>query len=120
MVIGVLPFFHIYGMVVVMGGSLREGATIVSMPRFDLEQFLATIQKYRVSYMNLVPPIILALAKSERISLGLRSRGMNSTRWTVRESTPWRALPKTDWSILGAVTVIVALCLWLPTLGIQP
>jgi acyl-CoA synthetase (AMP-forming)/AMP-acid ligase II len=62
-VMGVLPFFHIYGMVVVMGGSLREGATIVSMPRFDLEQFLGTVQQHRVTYMNLVPPIILALAK---------------------------------------------------------
>jgi acyl-CoA synthetase (AMP-forming)/AMP-acid ligase II len=62
-VIGVLPFFHIYGMVVVMGGALREGATVVSMPRFDLEPFLGTIQTHRVSYMNLVPPIILALAK---------------------------------------------------------
>lgn len=62
-VAGVLPFFHIYGMVVVMGGALRQGATIVSMPRFDFEQFLATIQTHRVSYANLVPPIILALAK---------------------------------------------------------
>jgi acyl-CoA synthetase (AMP-forming)/AMP-acid ligase II len=61
--LGVLPFFHIYGMVVVMGGALRMGATIVSIPRFDLEHFLGTIQKHRVTYMNLVPPIILALAK---------------------------------------------------------
>jgi acyl-CoA synthetase (AMP-forming)/AMP-acid ligase II len=67
-VIGVLPFFHIYGMVVVMGGSLREGATIVSIPRFDLEQFLGTIQRHRVSYMNLVPPIILALAKHPAVA----------------------------------------------------
>jgi acyl-CoA synthetase (AMP-forming)/AMP-acid ligase II len=62
-VIGVLPFFHIYGMVVIMGGALRQGATIMSMPRFDLEQFLGTLQQHRVSYANLVPPIILALAK---------------------------------------------------------
>src|SRR6187402_1843905 len=38
-VIGVLPFFHIYGMVVIMGTALVEGATIVSMPRFELETF---------------------------------------------------------------------------------
>ena len=78
------------------------------------------LRSLQVSAQMVAWLIILALAKSERISLGLRSRGMNSARWTVRESTPWRALPKTDWSILGAVTVIVALCLWLPTLGIQP
>ena len=61
--LGVLPFFHIYGMVVVLGGALRQGATIVSMPRFDLEQCLSVIQTYRVTYAHLVPPIILALAK---------------------------------------------------------
>ena len=62
-VIGVLPFFHIYGMVVVMNMSLIAGATIVTMPRFDLMQFLELIQKYRITKTNLVPPILVALAK---------------------------------------------------------
>ncbi len=62
-VIAVLPFFHIYGMVVVMSACLREGATLVTMPRFDLEEFLGTIQRYRVTRAYLVPPIVLALAK---------------------------------------------------------
>lgn len=62
-VIGVLPFFHIYGMVVVMNMTLVAGATIVTMPRFDLVQFLELIQKYRITRTNLVPPILVALAK---------------------------------------------------------
>ena len=40
-----------------------DGATIVSMPRFDLEEFLGTIEKHKVSIAPLVPPIVLALAK---------------------------------------------------------
>ena len=62
-VIGVLPFFHIYGMVVVMNMSLVRGATIITMPRFDLAQFLELIQKHRITRTNLVPPILVALAK---------------------------------------------------------
>ena len=62
-VIGVLPFFHIYGMVVVMNMSLVKGATIVTMPRFDLVQFLELIQKYKITKVNIVPPILVALAK---------------------------------------------------------
>jgi len=61
--IGILPFFHIYGMVVVMSLALYQGATVVSMPRFDLEQFLQLIEKYRVSFAPLAPPIVVALAK---------------------------------------------------------
>jgi len=61
---GVLPFFHIYGMVVIMNLSLHVGATVVTMPRFDLEQFLQTMEKYRITYANVVPPIVLALSKN--------------------------------------------------------
>ena len=61
--IGILPFYHIYGMTVIMGAALRSGATIVTMPRFDLEQFLGLLQQHRVTVAYLVPPIILALAK---------------------------------------------------------
>jgi acyl-CoA synthetase (AMP-forming)/AMP-acid ligase II len=62
-VIGLLPFFHIYGMVVVMNMTLVAGATIVTMPRFDLVQFLELIQKYRITKTNLVPPVLVGLAK---------------------------------------------------------
>jgi acyl-CoA synthetase (AMP-forming)/AMP-acid ligase II len=62
-VIAVLPFFHIYGMVVVMSAMLRCGVTLVSMPRFDLPDFLAAMADHRVTRAYLVPPIILALAK---------------------------------------------------------
>jgi acyl-CoA synthetase (AMP-forming)/AMP-acid ligase II len=60
---GVLPFFHIYGQTVIMNMGLHLGATIVTMPRFDLEQFLGLIQEHRLTFAHLVPPIVLALAK---------------------------------------------------------
>lgn len=61
--LGLLPFYHIYGMVVIMFYALYKGATVVTMPRFDMEQFLSIIQTYKISYANLVPPIVLGLAK---------------------------------------------------------
>jgi len=62
-VIGVLPFFHSYGLLVVLNVMLYKGATVVTMPRFELEAFLRTLQDYGVTRAYLVPPIILALAK---------------------------------------------------------
>ncbi len=61
--IGVLPFFHIYGMTVVLNLALRRGATVVTVPRFELEPFLGLLQDHRVTRGYLVPPIVLALAK---------------------------------------------------------
>src|SRR5437763_16479747 len=60
----VLPLFHIYGLVVVLNMGLHLGATIVTMPRFDLEQFLGLIEKHRVTLSHVVPPIVLQLARN--------------------------------------------------------
>ena len=59
----VLPLFHIYGLVVVLNMGLYTGATIVTMPRFELESFLKAAQDYDVSLAHIVPPIVLALSK---------------------------------------------------------
>jgi len=61
--IGLLPFYHIYGMAIIMSIALHHGMTIVTMPRFDLAQFLELMQKYKVTGAYVVPPIVLALAK---------------------------------------------------------
>jgi acyl-CoA synthetase (AMP-forming)/AMP-acid ligase II len=61
--IAVLPFFHIYGQTVIMNLGLRSGAQIVTMPRFDLDEFLRLIAERRVTQAYVVPPIALALAK---------------------------------------------------------
>jgi acyl-CoA synthetase (AMP-forming)/AMP-acid ligase II len=59
----VLPLFHIYGLVVILNMGLYVGATIITMPRFDLEQFLQLARDYEVTMAHLVPPIVLALSK---------------------------------------------------------
>jgi acyl-CoA synthetase (AMP-forming)/AMP-acid ligase II len=58
-----LPFFHIYGMQVLMNGLLAEGCTIITMARFDLPQALGLIQDRKVTHFFAVPPMVLALAK---------------------------------------------------------
>ncbi len=67
-VIAVLPFFHIYGLVVIMNYALSRGASVVVLPRFDLADFLGAVQEYRVTFAHLVPPILLALAKHPLVS----------------------------------------------------
>ncbi len=61
--IAVLPFFHIYGLTVLVNFALHRGVTVVTMPRFDLEQFLGLLQDHRVTRAFLVPPILMALAR---------------------------------------------------------
>ncbi len=66
-IIAVLPFFHIYGMQVVMNLALWQGATLVTMPRFELEPFLALLEAHRITRAFVVPPLVLALANDPAV-----------------------------------------------------
>jgi acyl-CoA synthetase (AMP-forming)/AMP-acid ligase II len=86
-VIGVLPFFHIYGMTVIMNQALRTGATVVTMPRFELDGFLDLLDRHHVTKAHLVPPIILALAKHPSVE----GRDLTSLRWINSGAAPLSA-----------------------------
>jgi len=62
--LGVLPFYHIYGMTIILSMALRCGATVVTMPQFEMEDFCALVEEHGIESGYLVPPIILGLAKS--------------------------------------------------------
>ncbi|KAI9302920.1 hypothetical protein BJ944DRAFT_166362 [Cunninghamella echinulata] len=67
-VLGVLPFFHIFGLVVVIHYSLFMGIPVVVVSKFDLVHFCETVQKQKVTFSCLVPPILVLLAKHPLIS----------------------------------------------------
>jgi acyl-CoA synthetase (AMP-forming)/AMP-acid ligase II len=58
-----LPFFHIYGLVVIGPLGLWSGATLVVMPRFELDSHHDLVKRYRATMLHVVPPVVVALAK---------------------------------------------------------
>jgi 4-coumarate--CoA ligase len=62
-VLAVLPFFHIYGLTVLLNYAVKGRATLVTMPRFDLAEFLRIISENKCSWVFIAPPIAVALAK---------------------------------------------------------
>ena len=63
-----LPFFHIYGQTVFLNLYLAAGGVPVTMPRFDLEQFLGLVAGHRTPRIWSVPPVALALAKHPMVA----------------------------------------------------
>ncbi|MBT6274158.1 MAG: AMP-binding protein, partial [Chromatiales bacterium] len=59
-----LPFFHIYGMQVLMNGLLANGVKVVTMPRFDMAAALGAVQEHKITRFFAVPPIVLGMAKA--------------------------------------------------------
>jgi acyl-CoA synthetase (AMP-forming)/AMP-acid ligase II len=63
----ILPFYHIYGMMVLLNGGLAAGITQVIMPRFDPESALTLTQQHGVTALFLVPPAVLALVNFPKL-----------------------------------------------------
>ena len=65
--LGVLPFFHIYGLAVIMLLGLKAGSKIVTLPKFEPESFLTALQDNKVIYNILISllffPIIIYSAR---------------------------------------------------------
>jgi acyl-CoA synthetase (AMP-forming)/AMP-acid ligase II len=59
--------YHLYGLHIVVNLGLSEGATIVTVPRYDLEQFLQALEQYKVTVAPLVPPLVLALSRAPQL-----------------------------------------------------
>ena len=63
----VVPMYHLYGLHVVVNLGLSQGATIVTLPRYDLGQFLKTLERYEVTVAPLVPPLVLDLSRAPEL-----------------------------------------------------
>jgi acyl-CoA synthetase (AMP-forming)/AMP-acid ligase II len=83
-VLAVAPFFHATGFAVVANGVLFDGGTVITMPRFDVEQMLEWIQNYRITATVVVPPIVLALAKHPAVD----RYDLSSLRWLACGAAP--------------------------------
>src|SRR5262249_53146935 len=65
-VLGVLPFFHAYGLTVCVLSSFASGGTIHLHPRFATEPVLDLLERQRVELVPAVPAMLNAFTKSLR------------------------------------------------------
>ncbi|KAG6890746.1 hypothetical protein C0992_013129 [Termitomyces sp. T32_za158] len=82
--IAVLPFFHIYGLVVNLHFLLFAGLSIVVVPKFSLDSFLDSIVRYRVTHLFVVPPQILLLCKHPSI----RNLDLSHVKYCISGAAP--------------------------------
>jgi len=79
-----LPFFHIYGMNVLMAEAISVGATQVIMSRFDPEELVALIARHRATLLFTVPPVLLSLIHLPRV----KDLGLSSLRYVNTGAAP--------------------------------
>ncbi|KAH9833502.1 amp dependent CoA ligase [Rhodofomes roseus] len=85
--IAVLPFYHIYGIVVIMHFQTYYGISVVVTPKFDFLQFLNSIQRHRINFLPVVPPMIVALCKHPAV----KKFDLSSMRFIASGAAPLSA-----------------------------
>jgi long-chain acyl-CoA synthetase len=83
-VMGVLPFFHVFAMTVVMNFGIAKAAEIVMMPRFTLDDGLALIHKTRPTIMPGVPTLFNAIQNHPKI----KSFDLSSLKFCLSGGAP--------------------------------
>jgi len=81
-VMAVLPFFHVYGTIVVLNWGMFNCATQILVPRFDLDEFMGLLANFeQITFFPAVPTMINAVInhpKAEELELGKKLGLFNS------------------------------------------
>ncbi|VZH90205.1 unnamed protein product [Fusarium fujikuroi] len=83
--LGLLPFSHIYGLTIISHIMPWNGDEVVVLPRYNLSQMLAAIQKYKVRQLPLVPPIAIQLLQNKSKCV---SYDLSSLEWVTSGAAP--------------------------------
>jgi acyl-CoA synthetase (AMP-forming)/AMP-acid ligase II len=65
--LGLLPQSHIYGLIVICHASTYRGDRVIVLPKFDIQNYLTAIAKYKINTLYIVPPIIIAMVKNQKL-----------------------------------------------------
>lgn len=60
-----LPFFHCYALVLVLLSKLALGCKLVTIPKYEPDEYLRVIREHKATFLTLVPPVIVQLAAYE-------------------------------------------------------
>jgi acyl-CoA synthetase (AMP-forming)/AMP-acid ligase II len=96
--LGVLPFFHIYGLTGLVHQALHRGIELVVMPSFSMEGFLQAIQHHGITFVYVAPPVIVRLARDKLVE----RYDLSSLKMITSGAAPLtRELVDAVWSRLG-------------------
>ncbi|KAK3298412.1 uncharacterized protein B0H64DRAFT_471706 [Chaetomium fimeti] len=83
--LGLLPFSHIYGLVVVAHSATWRGDEVIVLPKFDLTDYLQAIERFKINHILIVPPIVVRMLSSRDI---LKKYDLSSIRLIFTGAAP--------------------------------
>ncbi|KAL2211451.1 acetyl-CoA synthetase-like protein [Sarocladium strictum] len=84
-VLGLMPMSHIYGLVVVSHSAPFRGDEVIVMPRFEIETYLAAIERFKIEQLIVVPPIIIRMLQTRELC---KKHDLSSVRFVYSGAAP--------------------------------
>lgn len=100
--LGVLPFFHVFAMTVVMNLSIQMGGRIAMLPLFDLKQVVETIDKKKPTLFPGVPTIYTAINNYKNLS----DYNLHSIKFCISGGAPLPVEVKRDFERLTGCVLV--------------
>ncbi|KAH7358503.1 luciferin 4-monooxygenase [Plectosphaerella cucumerina] len=84
-VLGLLPFSHIYGLVVICYSNAYRGDSTIVLPKFELDSFLGAVQEHKIEQLYLVPPIAIQIIRNPDVC---KKYDLTSVRYLITGAAP--------------------------------
>lgn len=83
--LGLLPFSHAYGLVIMAHVAPYRGDEVIVLPNFQLNTFLMAIQRFKIEQLNIVPPILVQMVSNHE---KCRKFDLSSVRFVYTGGAP--------------------------------
>ncbi|KAF4430511.1 phenylacetyl- ligase [Fusarium acutatum] len=83
--LGVLPFSHVFGLMLITHLGTYRGDEIIVMPRFEFEPFLAAVSRFKIQQLPIVPPIVIQMLDRRELC---RKYDLSSVRFVYTGAAP--------------------------------
>ncbi|KAF5689291.1 phenylacetyl ligase [Fusarium circinatum] len=83
--LGVLPFSHVFGLMLITHLGTYRGDEIIVMPRFEFEPFLAAVSRFQIHQLPIVPPIVIQMLDRRDLC---RKYDLSSVRFVYTGAAP--------------------------------
>lgn len=99
--LGVIPFFHVYGLSTCFHLAMSTGSAVILLPRFKVEEVLQAIHRYRPTIFSGIPAMFLAISEYPK----MKRYNLRSLRICLSGASPLQGVVRDRFEQLTGLTI---------------
>ncbi|KAF7556194.1 hypothetical protein G7Z17_g1649 [Cylindrodendrum hubeiense] len=83
--LGLLPFSHVFGLMLITHLGTFRGDEIIVLPRYDFVSFLSAVSRFKIEQLSIVPPIVIHVLERQDVC---QKYDLSSVRFVYTGAAP--------------------------------